>query len=228
MDDVEIKIVTSDKGYAQAMEVRKKVFVEECHIPENMEFDGNDHSSTHVLALKQGQPIGVMRIRYFNGFVKMERMCVLPEYRKTDVSDRIMRKGMEFSAQKGYDKVYGVCKKELLKRWMENGFYPIPGAAPVKQNGMTLVPIYSNLQVPKNVLTMQTPTEVLNMTEDTWSQYEPAKETFNKNNEAYFQSINRLRNMVRDLQYGDDDIRPNDKIKLNIQGNIKTDNSKYM
>ena len=66
------------------------------------------------------------------------------------------------------------------------------------------------------------------MTEDTWSQYEPAKETFNKNNEAYFQSINRLRNMVRDLQYGDDDIRPNDKIKLNIQGNIKTDNSKYM
>ena len=155
----------------------------------------------------------------------MERMCVLPEYRKTDVSDRIMRKGMEFSAQKGYDKVYGVCKKELLKRWMENGFYPIPGAAPVKQNGMTLVPIYSNLQVPKNVLTMQTPTEVLNMTEDTWSQYEPAKETFNKNNEAYFQSINRLRAKVGDLRREECSSSVSN-IRIMVDCNVAKDNSK--
>lgn len=168
MSDVDIKIVTTDDEYAQAMTVRRAVFVNEHHIPENMEFDGNDHSSTHVLAVADGKPVGVMRIRYFNGFVKMERMCVLPEYRKTDISERIMRKGMEFSAQKGYDKVYGICKKELLSRWMKDGFEPVPGAASVQQNGMTLIPIFCNLQVPDNALTMQTPAEILNMKEGSW------------------------------------------------------------
>lgn len=168
IDAVEIKIVGTDDEYAKAMAVRRKVFVQEQNIPEEKEFDGNDHSATHILALHNGEPIGEMRIRYFNGFVKFERMCVLKEYRKTDVSERIMQTGMVFAARKGYEKVYGICKKELLNRWKQDGFLPIPGAPFVRQNGMTLIPVYSQLPKVQNVLTMQTPTEILNAREGQW------------------------------------------------------------
>ena len=167
-DGVEIKIVHDDEEYAQAMAVRREVFVREQGIPENKEFDGNDHGATHVLALCDGKPVGVMRIRYFNGFVKFERMCVLKNYRKSDISERIMQKGMEFAAQKGYDKVYGICKKELLNRWEKDGFAKIPGAEPTEQNGMILIPVYAQLPEVPNVLTMQTPAEVLNAREGEW------------------------------------------------------------
>lgn len=167
-ENFDFRIVSSDKEYAQAMDVRRQVFVDEHKIPEFLEYDGNDHSSTHVLALDRGKPVGTMRIRYFNGFVKFERMCVLPDYRKTDVSEHIMRKGMVFAATKGYDKVYGVCKKELLPRWKKNGFEPIKGVNPVSQNGMTLVPVSCSLPTVENQITINTPAEILNAREGEW------------------------------------------------------------
>lgn len=167
-ENVDIKIVANAEEYAQAMELRRKVFVCEQHIPEELEFDGNDYSSTHVMALCSGKPAGVMRIRYFNGFVKFERMCVLPEYRKTDVSELIMRKAMEFSAQKGYEKVYGVCKKELLHRWQRNGFEKIEGVEPTVQNGMTLLPIIGSLPKVDEKISIYTDPVILNKPEGEW------------------------------------------------------------
>jgi predicted GNAT family N-acyltransferase len=167
-ENVDIKIVTTDTEYAQAMDLRRQVFVCEQHIPEELEFDGNDHSSTHVMALSAGKPVGVMRIRYFNGFVKFERMCVLPAYRKTDVSEQIMRKAMKFSAQKGYDKVYGVCKKELLHRWQRDGFDTIAGVEPTIQNGMTLLPIIGPLPKTDEMISINTDPMILNKQEGEW------------------------------------------------------------
>lgn len=168
MNIFELKIVGTDQEYAQAMDVRRQVFVKEQAIPEQKEYDGNDHCASHVLALDNGKPVGTMRIRYFNGFVKFERMCVLPPYRKTDLSEQIMRHGMIFAATKGYDKVYGVCKKELLPRWKKDGFEPVPGVQPVEQNGMTLVPVCCPLPAVENRITINTPAEILNAREGTW------------------------------------------------------------
>ncbi len=173
---LEIKIVTSDDDYDKAMNVRRAVFVHEEKIPESKEFDGNDHCATHVLALLDDKPIGTMRIRYFNGFVKFERMCVLPEFRKTDVSEQIMQKGQHFCAEKGFDKVYGVCKKELLPRWKKNGFTPIEGLKPVMQNGMELVPVTCPLPKVSNFINLQTAPEILNAKEGEWFSDKAEKE----------------------------------------------------
>ncbi len=173
---LEIKIVSSDTDYAQAMEVREHVFVEEQGIAKQKEFDGNDHCATHILALADGKPVGTMRIRYFNGFVKFERMCVLPAFRKTDISEQIMQKGMHFCAEKGYDKVYGVCKKELLPRWKRNGFEPIPNVSPTIQNGMTLVPVMCPLPQTEKSISLETSPEILNAKEGEWFSNKTEKE----------------------------------------------------
>lgn len=190
---IDIKIVGTETEFSQAMGVRRSVFIEECKIPEGLEFDGNDYSSTHVVALYQGKAVGTMRIRYFNGFVKFERMCVLPEFRKTDISEHIMRRGSEFVAMKGFDKVYGVCKLELLKRWQEDGFVKIPAAEPVNQNGMTLIPICRTLQRPKNYITMQTPAEVLNAKEGEWNVLKPSHSAMNQRLTQMMQQVKLLK-----------------------------------
>ena len=100
-DRLNIVIVSDSEAFAQAMNLRREIFVGECKLDEHVEFDGNDYCSTHILALDGNKPIGTMRIRYFSDFVKMERMCVLKDYRKTDVAEQIMQKGMLFARPDG-------------------------------------------------------------------------------------------------------------------------------
>lgn len=170
--DIKVDLVTSEELYKAAMAVRKQVFVKELGIPENKEFDGNDFCSAHVVAYIQKRhrklPIGTMRIRFFSDFVKFERMAVTRNFRKTNVSEDIMQYGFKYVAQKGFRKIYGMCKKELLPRWQRCGYHEIEGAKRVEQNGMTLVPICCDIPEHSKALTMVSSPNLLNAKEGHW------------------------------------------------------------
>lgn len=167
-NNIEIKIVGSREDFDDMAAVREQVFIKEQRIPREKEFDGNDFSATHILVRINGKPAGTMRIRYFAGFVKFERMSVLKEYRKSDIADKIMNKGFDFVKKKGYRHVYGVCKQELLERWRQCGYYPINGAPKVEQNGMVLIPIMRDLEEDPQAVKMTDHPKVLNAKEDNW------------------------------------------------------------
>lgn len=149
---IKVELVTSEELQKLAMAIRKQVFVKEQGIPEAKEFDGNDFCSAHIVAYaeigRQKLPIGTMRIRFFSDFVKFERMAITKDFRKAGVAEKIMKFGVNYSSQKGYRRVYGMCKKELLLRWEDAGYRPIEGLPPVEQNGMKLIPI--QLLIPEN------------------------------------------------------------------------------
>ena len=171
-NDIMVELVTSDELYKAAMAVRKQVFVKEIGIPKNDEFDGNDFCAAHVVAYIQKRhrklPIGTMRIRFFSDFAKFERMAVTRNFRKTNVSEDIMQYGFNYVAQKGYRKVYGMCKKELLSRWQRSGYYEIAGAEKVVQNGMILIPICRDLPQDERALTMASHPSFLTAKEGHW------------------------------------------------------------
>ena len=172
-DLVDIKIVSSQTEFSDAMEVRRSVFVNEQKIDPNLEFDGNDFSATHIIAYYEDKPVGTIRLRYFKDFVKIERLCVIKEMRKTNISDLLIDSCLAFSAQKGYEYAHALCKKELLSRWAKEDFFPIDGAPCVFQNGMTLVPIEKKMSLPNKHITLQTSPEILNLKEGEW--FEKAK-----------------------------------------------------
>lgn len=167
-NNVEVLIVRSDDDFAGMKHIRQEVFVKEHNIPAEKEFDGNDYCATHILAKVDGKPAGTMRIRYFADFVKFERMAVLKEFRKSALSDMIMNKGFDFVSRKGYNKVYGECKKELLARWQACGYEQVYGAPLAEQNGMTLIPIMRRLPENPNAVRITNHPEVLNAKEDEW------------------------------------------------------------
>lgn len=148
---IHIKAVSTPEEFNDAMSVRNAVFVQECGIEAQKEFDGNDFGASHILAYVDSKPAGTIRVRYFSDFVKLERCCVDKNFRKTNLSEELMSYTYKFCAQKGYRYALGSCKKELLAHWQKDGFYPIKGLPEFMQNNMTLIPIIKKLEHPREL-----------------------------------------------------------------------------
>lgn len=195
-DDIRVELATSEELYKAAKAVRKQVFVKEQGIPENKEFDGNDFCSAHVVAYIQKRhrklPIGTMRIRFFSDFVKFERMTVTKNFRKRNVAEDIMKYGFDYVAQKGYRKIYGMCKKELLPRWQRCGYHEIDGADKIEQNGMTLIPICCDIPQNARALTMVSHPTLLTAKEGHWYDNSQKAKDFS-NDETVFMKLRRLK-----------------------------------
>ncbi|AIE59372.1 GNAT family N-acetyltransferase [Bacillus methanolicus] len=97
-----VKVVETDEELMDAFSVRKKVFIDEQNVSEEEEIDQFESSSTHFVAYENGQPIGAGRFRELDGYGKVERICVLKEYRKSGAGKAIMEKIESFAKEKGF------------------------------------------------------------------------------------------------------------------------------
>ncbi|MDE3838257.1 GNAT family N-acetyltransferase [Bacillus methanolicus] len=97
-----VKVVKTDKELEDAFSVRRTVFIDEQNVPEEEEIDQFESSSTHFVAYENGQPIGAGRFREVDGYGKVERICVLKEYRKSGAGKAIMETMESFAKEKGF------------------------------------------------------------------------------------------------------------------------------
>src|SRR5260221_12039581 len=66
----------------QVMAVRSIVYMGQQACPYAEEFDGNDFAgATHLIARVGSAPVGVVRMRWFCDFAKLERFTVVESYR---------------------------------------------------------------------------------------------------------------------------------------------------
>ena len=88
---IEVKRFTiEDKNLAeQAFAIRRKVFVDEQGVDQNLEYDKEDQSK-HYLLLLAGRPIAAARWRETEKGIKLERFAVLPEFRNRGFGEIIL------------------------------------------------------------------------------------------------------------------------------------------
>ncbi|MES2142821.1 MAG: GNAT family N-acetyltransferase [Pseudomonadota bacterium] len=79
---------TTDIATCQAL--RRTVFIDEQGVDPELEVDGLDGEATHLLAVKQGRPVGTARILFKGDVAKVGRVCVLPELRGTGMGKALM------------------------------------------------------------------------------------------------------------------------------------------
>ncbi|XEC97246.1 GNAT family N-acetyltransferase [Paenibacillus tarimensis] len=96
--------VRNEKQLEQAYGIRKQVFVEEQGVPQEVEIDAYDSEAEHVLVLVDHEPAGTGRIRIVEDTAKIERVCVLPAYRKSGIGREIMEGLERLAADKGLTK----------------------------------------------------------------------------------------------------------------------------
>ena len=95
--------------------VREKVFIQEQHVPEALEWDGLDVEAIHVVALdNHAQVIGTARLLQ-DGHIG--RMAVLPEWRHQGVGSAMLEQLLLIAQQRNLSKVF------LHAQTTATGFY---------------------------------------------------------------------------------------------------------
>src|SRR6201990_1629250 len=74
---VTIKLASTSDEMLQCYALRAAVFMGEQQCPYWEEFDGNDYSASHLMLYVDGEPAASMRVRWFQGFAKLERATLL-------------------------------------------------------------------------------------------------------------------------------------------------------
>lgn len=86
---IEVNRAQSEQDLNEIYSIRKKVFVDEQGVSEEEEYDEHEQTAAHVLATYKGQPAGAGRVRMVDNVAKLERICVLPEFRKYGVGGAV-------------------------------------------------------------------------------------------------------------------------------------------
>lgn len=88
---VTCKIVVNSEDINRCLTIRRKVFIEEQQVEEQLEIDGLDDEATHFIARKAGENIATARLRVLNSnTAKIERMAVLKEHRGSKVGKSLL------------------------------------------------------------------------------------------------------------------------------------------
>jgi predicted GNAT family N-acyltransferase len=124
-----VRVARTFDDLVRVCAIRGATYIAEQDCPLDEEFDGNDLAATHLIGYVGDEPAGCMRIRYFADFAKFERLAVRHEFRKTRLAFRLARAGAELCRAKGYRRLYGHARKELVKFWQVCGFQPMEGRA---------------------------------------------------------------------------------------------------
>jgi len=85
------KLVANDRELKEAFEARKKVFVEEQGISEEIELDSYDRQALHMVVKEGESVIGTARVMFLaSRQAKIERMAVLKSYRRRGIGKNII------------------------------------------------------------------------------------------------------------------------------------------
>ena len=93
-----------DEHEAALRGLRQNVFINEQHVPEELEWDGEDSAAIHFLALDaEQQPVGCIRLLPTG---QISRLCVLSEQRNNGVGSSLLVAAEEAARAKGMEEIF--------------------------------------------------------------------------------------------------------------------------
>jgi predicted GNAT family N-acyltransferase len=113
--------IHSDLGLL-ALALRREVFIHEQKVPADEEFDAADFTSTHVVALVEGNVAGTLRFIFTPEHVKIGRVAVRREQRGRGIAAGMMRWAMDFARARGESRFYLAAQIDKLGFYERFGF----------------------------------------------------------------------------------------------------------
>jgi predicted GNAT family N-acyltransferase len=154
----------------QAIAIRSVVYMGEQSCPYEEEVDGNDFAgATHLIARVGREPVGVVRMRWFCDFAKLERFTVAPAYRGGSVPRALLDAAFDLAARKGYRKVMGHTQARLAPVLIRYGRVKVRKGRPAFSfSDHEYVETERELQPPDGAITIDTDPLVLLRPEGAW------------------------------------------------------------
>jgi predicted GNAT family N-acyltransferase len=129
MNDIKAVVATDHEGILLVQKMRRKIFGDEQGIPQEMDLDGKDEKSIHVLlyANENPEPMASGRLTIEENLGILSRIAVVPEYRGTGVGKRIVRELEKVAKEKSVRKLSLDPHAYLEKFYSDLGYKKIPG-----------------------------------------------------------------------------------------------------
>jgi hypothetical protein len=168
---VRFEVVKTQEQMLDALSIRAIVYMEDEGVAARLAFDGNDFQATHVVGYDGDEPFAAIRIRWFNGFAKLERMAMRKAFRNA----RVVRTFLDFVfshiARKGYPTVLTHAAPVYARLWCklykwEEVTHKEP--AHFKGHEEPYVELVKHLDVPANAITADTDVTTLYRVEGAW------------------------------------------------------------
>ncbi|OCW56767.1 GNAT family N-acetyltransferase [Hoeflea olei] len=150
-----IRVVNGFDDMMRVAAVRSAVYIGEQACPFDEEFDGNDLSATHLLALIDNEPAGCMRLRFFGDFAKLERLAVRKEFRKSRTAFELVRASVALCREKGYRRIYGHAREDYLPFWQHFGFKLKENGAPFAFSDHVFVEMTDTIEPSPSALSLK-------------------------------------------------------------------------
>tara|TARA_R110002049_G_scaffold252677_1_gene427879 strand:- start:184 stop:618 length:435 start_codon:yes stop_codon:yes gene_type:complete len=104
---------------ALAKPIRESVFIQEQHVPEHEEWDDEDSTALHIIAIKNGEPVATARLTQ-NG--KIGRMAVLKAHRKQGIGAMMLVNLIEAAKQRGLREIKLWSQTHAQEFYKKHGF----------------------------------------------------------------------------------------------------------
>lgn len=125
---VKVIAIESPADLQSAFAIRRRVFIEEQRVPEEIEMDAEDANAFHALAILDGVAIGCGRmLEHGAGEVKIGRMAVLREFRNTGVGAHILRFLIDRARMRCFRKAILHAQLAAEGFYLKEGFSPVGG-----------------------------------------------------------------------------------------------------
>lgn len=119
----EVRAVNWNMSREKLRAVRRSVFIDEQHVPEELEWDDADDRAYHVLATdEEGVPIGTGRLQ-LDG--QIGRMAVVREWRRRGVGGAILKTLVDLAGKEGCSVVRLHAQMHALEFYARHGFTAI-------------------------------------------------------------------------------------------------------
>ncbi|MFC2071774.1 GNAT family N-acetyltransferase [Chloroflexota bacterium] len=123
MNKLRYKLVENDKELEEALDIRKRVFVEEQGVSETLEQDGNDLSALHMVVKNGDIAVGTVRIRFLNNQqAKLERMAILKPSRGVGIGKGIITFLEEGLKKRGIEQIVLHAQYYVVDFYIKCGF----------------------------------------------------------------------------------------------------------
>lgn len=118
-DDIKIHIASWQKDREVLAKIRREIFIEEQKVPEELEWDEHDESSTHFFVTSGQQVVAVARLKADG---QIGRMGVLPDYRRQDIGSKLLDFVLRLAASRNLAEVYLHAQTQAIRFYQQHGF----------------------------------------------------------------------------------------------------------
>lgn len=170
-NQIRIKTVTCMDELSHVFAVRAITLMEEGGLPVSLAYDGNDFQATHVLMYCDDEPIGAVRLRWFEGFAQFDRTVIRPSYRNGRALKRMADFAFAHASRKGFSRFITHASPVYARLWERHyGFKRRIGRPALKLEGYSdgIVELERMQPVPSNAITPDTPPDIIHRIEGAW------------------------------------------------------------